>query len=268
MGPPRLKKRKTRRQRGGSNLVFHIVYSAYLDTKGSSWENSRAKALVTQQLQDLVDFGLTQAKSIHIILTAPKKSDYNNSTDLLFDEAVASIKSILPSAIIERIAGNKYEYPGIRRVWDLANKTQEDADKTLILYFHSKGMINGNTSSIKTPEAEMLTNAVIKPWKEIIDRFQKEPTLNKAGYAAPDAGFIWYNFWWARASYLKGCPRPILTERRHYYEDWLGRRKVPNNTSPEPGKSGTAANCLSLCVSGPNGPLGMSMSASMEKCTV
>ena len=40
-------------------------------------------------------------------------------------------------------------------------------------------------------------------------------------------GWIWYNFWYARGSYIKYVERPIKTYRRHYYEDWLGR-KVKN----------------------------------------
>ena len=41
-------------------------------------------------------------------------------------------------------------------------------------------------------------------------------------YPAP-AGWIWFNFWWARASYLKKLVEPVRSTRRHYYEDWLGR---------------------------------------------
>jgi hypothetical protein len=36
------------------------------------------------------------------------------------------------------------------------------------------------------------------------------------------AGIQWYNFWWARASYLHMCETPIISRYRHYYEEFLG----------------------------------------------
>jgi hypothetical protein len=39
--------------------------------------------------------------------------------------------------------------------------------------------------------------------------------------------FVWYNFWYARGSYLNTVEQPIITERRHYYEDWLARSGLP-----------------------------------------
>ncbi len=38
---------------------------------------------------------------------------------------------------------------------------------------------------------------------------------------------MWYNFWYARGSYLRTVEQPIVTTRRHYYEDWLARSGLP-----------------------------------------
>jgi len=267
--------RKTRRvrrntQRGGEEIPpIHIVYFCYIDSTDGVLSDTRSGKLIIEQIKDLVDTGLAEAaKSVHITLAVKRSHNFNDATERRINSASNLIHGILPKAEIHRSPGNRYEYPGIRRVWDLAKKTPaEEVNKTLILYFHSKGMNNGNHSRTRTTENVFLTEKVIKPWKEIVARFQSEPALNKAGYAASEKGFIWYNFWWARASYLQGCPRPILTENRYYYEDWLGRRKQEKNTNEgETGIHVAPSDCLSLCVNGPSTPLGSSIQADMKGC--
>ena len=66
------------------------------------------------------------------------------------------------------------------------------------------------------------------------------------------------NFWWARASYLAGCPRPILTSERYYYESWLGLR--------ENGEAGSVGDTVSACVDGPKTPLGVVVESNMSQC--
>jgi hypothetical protein len=258
---------RTYKKRGGGDAPLppiHIVYFTFFD------RNERAHKLITEQMKGLRDIGLAAAaKSIHIVLSTPKTSNFNNSSEEKLHEVESLIHSILPSAEVHVSSGNRYEYPGIRKVWSIAKKIPAELSKqSLILYFHSKGMTSGNTARVKTSQNETLTNVVINPWKEIVARFESDPVVEKAGFAASSNGFIWFNFWWARASYIAGCPRPILTERRHYYEDWLGRRARDANTNHEPGEFKSADNCLSLCVDGPEGPLGVGISAKMEKCKI
>jgi hypothetical protein len=38
-----------------------------------------------------------------------------------------------------------------------------------------------------------------------------------------EVGSVWYNFYYVRGTYLSTVEQPIITERRHYYEDWVGR---------------------------------------------
>jgi hypothetical protein len=249
-------------------LPIHIVYFTFFDTAGTAFHGSRSQKLILEQMNDLVKCGLNKvAKSIDIVLSTSKANNFNDATEQKIDEAKKVIHSILPNATVHKSPGNRFEYPGIRLVWDIANKIPpEQRHDSLILYFHSKGMNNGNMSRIKTKENDFLTKTVLYPWKNIVSRFKSDPKVEKAGYAASDKGFIWYNFWWARASYLVGCPRPILTDRRHYYEDWLGRRKRDGNTNPEPGDFKPPDNCLSLCVDGAKGELGIQMTHVMEKC--
>ena len=245
---------------------IHIVYFAYLNTGDKNWKDSHPQKLMIQQLNDLKEFGLADAaKSINIVFTNPKKHNFNNATESLSDDIKETIKGIIPSAILHNSAGNRHEYPGIRLVWDIARNTPAaDANDTLILYFHAKGITRNTNTGVRTEINQTLTDTVIKPWRDIVARFKRDPVVNKAGYAASDAGIMWYNFWWVRASYAAGCPRPILTEQRYYYEEWVGRRKAESPSGAE-GFTGTG-DCLSLCVGGPDGELGIGMGPGMEKC--
>jgi hypothetical protein len=249
--------------RGGNTLDIYGVYFAYLDVRGKEWNSSRAKALVETQLREVKDIGLTAAvKEFHIVFTCKDHS--------ILLQARKCIRNILPDPKIHIhiITGNPYEYPGILCVWNVAQRIPvSQRNNSVILYFHSKGMSNGKKDRIKTDENEMLTRYVIQPWREIVSRFQSDPFLNKAGFAAAEHGWIWYNFWWARASYVANCPEPMLTNRRHYYEDWLGRENNGGfEHKTEPGGFTTAADCLSLCKSGASGNLGIHLHPEFDEC--
>ena len=90
-----------------------------------------------------------------------------------------------------------------------------------ILYFHSKSMTRFR--GIREPVEKALHRTIIARWKEVLDIFQRHPNIDKIGSTASNYGFIWWNYWWARASYLAQVETPIKTTRRHYYEDWLCR---------------------------------------------
>jgi hypothetical protein len=280
-----------KKQKGGAMPDIYIVYFAYLDVGNQNWDNSRAKTLILEQLKELNDMGLADAaKKIDIVITAPKNSNFNNSSILKLDKATRNIKAlsetIKKKIVIHGERGNSFEYAGLRRVWDIAKLIHEDdpsrSDNSIILYFHSKGMSNGNKNNVKTPENKMLTDMVIKPWKEIAERFASEPKLNKAGHSGANDGWIWFNFWWVRASYVYGpkmrSPRPILTERRHYYEDWLGRRVPTDDKSDtdnskkdkerEVGTMSGVYDSLSLCQEGPSTKLGLGLHPAFDKCPV
>jgi len=61
--------------------------------------------------------------------------------------------------------------------------------------------------------------------------------VNKAGIATSDTGFVYGNFWWVRASYVKKLMCPIRYKEykdRWYYENWLSFKikepiKTPEN---------------------------------------
>lgn len=111
---------------------------------------------------------------------------------------------------------NSNEFPGIIRVWEVAQQYPND----ITLYFHAKGI----TRDHKRTKLELQCfKTVIENWKHVLYIFNTFPLINKIGCSASKEGWCWYNFWFARNSYLKHVEEPIISENRYYYEDWLCR---------------------------------------------
>lgn len=190
-------------------MLISVVYYIFLNPE-HEW-----RGLLQAQMKDLVTCGLSQQTSyLHVMLSGNGES--------LMGEASAIVTSIVPRACIHRWGQNHYEYPGIKFTWELAN-CLPDPDNQVILYHHSKGMVNSTHSTARTSDNINLTNRVVMPWREIVAAFHSNPKIMKAGHIPASGGWIWYNFWWARASYLRRVKRPLLTDNRYYYESWLAQ---------------------------------------------
>jgi hypothetical protein len=117
---------------------------------------------------------------------------------------------------------NAYEYPGIKKVWGLG---REDADG-LILYFHARGISRiklGRFRRNRQLTEKGLFNKVIGEWRQNLLWLRHVPSIDKVGINCGGNGWLWFNFWWVRASYVRQLEEPVKTDRRHYYEDWIGR---------------------------------------------
>ena len=56
----------------------------------------------------------------------------------------------------------------------------------------------------------------------------QNPAINKAGLSPAKestdwGGWLWFNYFMAKGSYLCQCDNPIETTDRYYYESWLGK---------------------------------------------
>jgi hypothetical protein len=156
--------------------------------------------------------------------------------DSLIEEGVSLIKDMLQlykygyDYITQ--TKNQFEYPGIKRLYDLSKEKSPD---TLFLYMHSKGMVFHNQEG--RLDHEIILTRELLQWNAYCKIFDTYPNVNKAGgYAGPYPGrpvmegydgFIYYNFFWARGSYIKTLTEPNLpreneVDDRWYYEYWLG----------------------------------------------
>lgn len=196
-----------------------IVYYGYINPKVNWWN------IIGEQLVQLKNTGILEVANLYIHLSGDESH---------IDSAKNKIANLLPESIISSSNINQFEYRGIHLVWELAKINSDH----IYLYFHSKG-ISHNVPK-RTIHERQIFKGVIEPWKRVLDIFNENPHINKVGLSSSKEGFIWFNFWWARGTYLMQCEEPIITERRHYYEDWLHRKikDTPLSTTEE---------CFSLC---------------------
>ena len=185
-------------------LRVSVVYFAYLNVE-RDW-----RALVRLQLLDLVDIGLAEAAVVHVCLSVPAANASDWAAEELSNAGEELVRATLPSALVHRSLGNRFEYPGIRLVWDLAQPwgsslepvrvdSEPESDgptRHLVLYFHAKGMVNNAEPDVVRSGFNLnLTRVVVRPWRQLVQLFLTHPTLNKVGVAASPTGFIWHNFW-------------------------------------------------------------------------
>ena len=142
---------------------------------------------------------------------------------------------------IECYYENEFEYRGIHKVWELGQTYNTKND--IILYFHSKGVTHFPSYA---SNADDNYNIILKDINKIKEIFTIFPKIDKIGFCNSNLGWVWYNFWYARGSYINKVETPVKTDRRHYYEDWLGRQLHNNHdTFSEPERPYSVYNACS-----------------------
>ena len=203
------------RARTLSRPTFSVVFYTFVHA-------GRWRPLLEQQLGDVQASGIaTAAASFDVVLAGESTHRYDDAVEQTLDGADALVRSILPAADVWKYPTNRYEYPGIRRAWDVARRVDESARANhWLLYFHGKGMVNHGAE--RPPWNKELTDAVVVRWRDVLAALDAQQGIQKAGYAGSDDGHPWFNFWWARASYIQALVRPEVTPDRFYYERWIG----------------------------------------------
>jgi len=163
--------------------------------------------LMKEQLQGLVECGLDKHE-VYVEVSGDN------------GRIAKEIKDIIPTASVT-FHDNSHEYPGLLRVWKLAQEEEE----SFILYFHSKGITRLKNKKERDPIERLLYKDLIEEWRVCVKFLMFFPSLNKIGRFISGPGWSWHNFFWVRSSYVKQCEKPVKTTRRHYYEDWLARKK-------------------------------------------
>jgi len=124
-----------------------------------------------------------------------------------------------PNVFIECYYENEFEYRGINKIWELGQYYNKKTD--ILLYFHSKGVTRNETYEFNKNDVYNIILYDIEKIKEIFTIF---PQIDKIGYSSGGIGWIWFNFWYVRGSYLCEVEKPVKTNRRHYYEDYISRK--------------------------------------------
>lgn len=186
-----------------NNSETYNLYSVYfinclVNNNYSSW--------LINQINLIKGFNST----IYIIAIISKLDEVQFTTDVL---------KLFPGVNVLCFNENEYEYRGILKVWEIGQIHNKKND--IILYFHSKGVTHNPSYEMNRNDHY---NIILKDINKIKEIFTIFPKIDKIGYSAGGIGWIWYNFWYVRGSYINNVEKPIKTERRHYYEDWLGRQ--------------------------------------------
>jgi len=200
------------------NYQFHIVYfvNCIINPNYFDW--------VKNQLSIVKDYE-NSFFYIVAIIEKEKEEEFKNRVILELDGFNNCCFNFYPE--------NEHEYRGILHVWRLAQVHSDKND--VFLYFHSKGITHNDSYSKNINDNY---NIILQDQNKIKEIFDLFPQIDKIGYLSGGIGWIWFNFWFARGSYLSKVERPIKTERRHYYEDWLGRQlKKGGDLFPEIEKS-------------------------------
>jgi hypothetical protein len=189
-----------------------IVYYAYIN-RNSNW-----RVIVSGQLLQLKSYGLLDEADLFIHIT-----DTTNA----FEDIISFIHSITMDVKISTSNKNHFEYDGIKLVYDVARQNPD----AIIIYFHTKG-ISYNIQS-RTTEEYILLKGTFEDWRRKLQFFNDE-RINKMGLfpaiedpvskqiSGASGGWIWFNFWYARANYMiKNCIEPGITTNRYYFEGWL-----------------------------------------------
>ena len=136
---------------------------------------------------------------------------------------IDDVHRLVPRAIINCNERNIHEYPGIHKVWQLSQLSQNNSldENTIILYFHSKGITRIKYPLKRDAIEENIAQIVLCPYKTVLPWFNILTDVMKCGYSGSLHGCIWHNYWFAKVKYLRECIKPIITTDRYYYEHWL-----------------------------------------------
>ena len=185
------------------------------------------KYLFRDQLKQLLKSKLLiQTKSkLHIVCIRNRKKEENTIRDILISLDLNKYSEI--DLIFKN--DEHMEYEGIKKVWDLSKLNKN----RLIIYFHAKGLsyMKNKFFYIRQPLEKFIFGLLINEWKKNLEILLRFNSVKKIGILSGGKtfGFLWFNFWIAESSYIRGLEKPLKTKRACYYEDWLGRYLVDNS---------------------------------------
>lgn len=193
------------------NKNIIIVYYIYLN-EHNNWKN-----IILGQLYDINESGILNNNlnvKIEIVISANNNINLINNSINIINNYFNKI--LFNNYNIETYNINHYEYPGINKLYLLSKIYQN----YYFIYIHSKGM--SNNKGFRSLDNIKLTRNIIYPWYKIINILNDNNNINKITISCSKEGFAWFNFFWAKSSYLSNLKPPIITNNRYYYESWLG----------------------------------------------
>lgn len=188
-----------------------IFYYAYIGDDTTEQDDLKWRM---DYIDEQMDFISTLAKknnitSLYTVATMPKECDER------FTEIATRHNFCVYTKLISR--ENCYEYPGFISMRDFAESAHPEH---LIYYCHSKGSVN---SSLKA-RGVFKYHQVININDDVTEILKNKSHIVKAGLFPSETGFLWHNFFWVKARYLK-TKNIKKSSNRYYYEALIGGDK-------------------------------------------
>jgi hypothetical protein len=165
---------------------------------------------IRNQLDKLKSDGLASYVSRVVVSINIDDTTDRDKIFLAVSELSEHIYVILPNAEVYIGMKTKHQYGSFRKMWAAANSMPpERASRTVFLYMYSLGMMQGDLSMNTSKQEELLYNTTVKPWRKILDVFEKCEKVQKAGYLVSHVGHLFEEFAWLRPAYLKMLEDPL-----------------------------------------------------------
>ncbi len=203
---------------------IEIVYFLNADLSNSFLK------LFKDQLNDLIKSGIIKYQNTNLYLSIIC-SDETKKAQISYLIEKLKIKNICKCEILFSKNKNK-EYEGINKVWKLSKINKEEK---FIIYFHGKGIsyIQNNFFYIRQPLEKLIFNLLIMKWQQNIELISRFKSIDKIGILSGGNGWLWFNFWIAKSTYISQLEKPKKRNRACYYEDWLGRFLIADGNDKE-----------------------------------
>lgn len=187
---------------------IHLVYFAYYSLS-IDFEKEFKNILLYFKRTGILEYAY-----LYIILYDPHKLGQS-----LYDYA----KQLTENVVFDFHYHNHWEYFAIYKCWEIAKSKPND----FLFYGHFKGLLHKDKD---TSINKVYLNHTLAEWRYILSKF-KDNTINKIGMFPCKDGYIWYNYWWIRNSYLITCPEPEKTLDRYYYEGYISTGTKSENST-------------------------------------
>jgi hypothetical protein len=188
---------------------INIIYFVWINPKKNYTK------IIKGQLNDILNCGILNKAKLHLEICCEYANLINYVKSIFFETLIGV------DFEFNIHTENHYEYYGIKKMYDLAIKEPTK----YYLYFHSKGMFNYDNINERHKYEKTLTKGTLYQYEKVIDLFKKNNDIVKIGLfpsAHGEKNFIWFNFFWARGTYLNTCEHPKISDNRFYYEIWSG----------------------------------------------
>lgn len=202
--------------------MINIIYFIWIN------QNRPYKEIIEGQLDDIIESDILSEGFLNIVISL----DINIQSEItqIIDKKLININN---KYAIDFHHDNKYEYYGIKKLYDLSKINPNN----IYFYMHSKGMYTSYGCSGRTHHEKRLTRGHLNKYKIVKKQFIENDDVVSAGMFPGDLfygnkNFIWFNFFYAKGSYLLNCEEPKTSnDNRFYYEFWLGSNNLENNSN-------------------------------------